>query len=83
MSNGKGDTPRPLSVDHATFASNWDRIFKSNDTCEYSGLLNTASYEDVPPQEYTNLLTSGMFWEVRPDLTGMWSQDKDLWYRHI
>lgn len=25
---GKGDTPRPLSVDHSTFASNWDLIFK-------------------------------------------------------
>ena len=25
---GKGDTPRPLSVDHSTFAANWDAIFK-------------------------------------------------------
>jgi hypothetical protein len=24
---GKGDTPRPISVDSETFASNWDRIF--------------------------------------------------------
>lgn len=30
MSNGgKGDDRRPLSVDEATFASNWDRIFAS------------------------------------------------------
>lgn len=26
--SGKGDTPRPLSVDQETFASNWDAIFK-------------------------------------------------------
>lgn len=25
--SGKGDTPRPLSVDQDTFASNWDAIF--------------------------------------------------------
>lgn len=24
---GKGDTPRPKSVDEETFASEWDRIF--------------------------------------------------------
>lgn len=24
---GKGDKPRPLSVDTKTFDSNWDRIF--------------------------------------------------------
>lgn len=26
--SGKGDTPRPLSVDAETFANNWDLIFK-------------------------------------------------------
>lgn len=25
---GKGDTPRPKSVDEETFAANWDAIFK-------------------------------------------------------
>jgi hypothetical protein len=29
MSNGKGSTPRPLSVDAGTFAANWDRVFGS------------------------------------------------------
>jgi hypothetical protein len=24
---GKGDTPRPLSVDQETFANNWEAIF--------------------------------------------------------
>lgn len=27
--NGKGDTPRPLSVDRETFEGNWERIFKT------------------------------------------------------
>lgn len=26
--NGKGDTPRPLSVDITTYHDNWDRIFR-------------------------------------------------------
>jgi len=47
--NGKGDTPRPFSVDHKTYASNWDRAFgkKDDDTCAYSGLLNTTSYDST------------------------------------
>lgn len=32
---GKGSKPRPLSVDPATFANNWDRIFgkKEHNNC--------------------------------------------------
>ncbi len=31
--SGKGSKPRPLSVNHQTFADNWDKIFQSkNDT---------------------------------------------------
>lgn len=26
--NGKGDKPRPFSVDRDTYEDNWDRIFK-------------------------------------------------------
>lgn len=75
--NGKGSKPRPLSVDQQTFADNWDRVF--NDTlCEYSGLPNTSSYES-PPTEYTQLVKSGMFWEVHPGLTGSWQYDKLAW----
>jgi hypothetical protein len=45
--NGKGDTPRPFSVDQDTYANNWERVFgkKDDDTCAYSGLLNTSSYD--------------------------------------
>jgi len=32
--SGKGDTPRPKSVDEETFAANWDRIFKQGATPE-------------------------------------------------
>ena len=47
MSNGKGDTARPFSVDQQTFSSNWDRTFGQKDPiCEYSGLPNTSSYND-------------------------------------
>lgn len=43
--NGKGNEPRPLSVDSKTFASNWDNVFaKQEKMCEYSGLPNTEVY---------------------------------------
>lgn len=51
--NGKGDTPRPLSVSIETYKNNWERIFKQpptntpdNDTSwdYYSGLPSTSSY---------------------------------------
>lgn len=43
--NGKGDTPRPLSISQDKFSDNWDRIFgKKEKMCEYSGLPNTEVY---------------------------------------
>lgn len=43
--NGKGDSPRPLSVKKQDFDSNWDRIFSNKEQiCEYSGLPNTETY---------------------------------------
>lgn len=27
MTNGKGDTPRPISVDSRTYENNWERTF--------------------------------------------------------
>lgn len=43
--NGKGDTPRPMTVKKQDFDSNWDRIFgKKEQICEYSGLPNTDTY---------------------------------------
>ena len=63
--NGKGDVPRPLSVDVETFSNNWERIFgKKNDVCEYSGLPNTETYNapersDVDTREYPRMDDDG------------------------
>ena len=35
---GKGDKPRPYSVDRETFSNNWDAIFKKNN---YQDVLST------------------------------------------
>lgn len=44
-STGKGDTPRPFSVDQETYKRNYNRIFgNTDDMCEYSGLPSTSSY---------------------------------------
>ena len=82
--NGKGDTPRPLSVDTQTYHDNWDRIFgKKQSMCEYSGLPNMSTYEQkkfsTPDPEYTKELESGMFFEWYPGLSGNWDDDKYRW----
>lgn len=84
MSNGKGDTPRPLSVDTQTYHDNWDRIFgNTRSICEYSGLPNTDTYEykkvSTPDPEYEAELQSGMFFENYPGLSGVWETDKLRW----
>jgi hypothetical protein len=52
--NGKGDKPRPYSVDIETYKNNWERTFGRSyttvdeldvETCAYSGLRSTHSYE--------------------------------------
>ena len=60
--NGKGDAPRPFSVPQETYKSNYERIFgKKEDTCEYSGLPSTQSYDDPTeaPFEYIAVRNSG------------------------
>jgi hypothetical protein len=42
--NGKGDAPRPSSVDHNTFANNWNKIFGGDD-------VGNASVKRVEKQE--------------------------------
>jgi hypothetical protein len=46
---GKGDKPRPLSVDRKTFDSNWDRIFKKNN---YQDVLSTEDCAIDALEEY-------------------------------
>ena len=80
--NGKGDAPRPFSVPQETYKSNYERIFgKKDDTCEYSGLPSTQSYDDPtePPFEYIAVRNSGMFFEFYPGLTGNWEEDYTRW----
>jgi hypothetical protein len=54
-STGKGDTPRPFSVDQETYKINYDRIFgNTDDMCEYSGLPSTSSYAAPLPDGIQN-----------------------------
>lgn len=68
--NGKGDKPRPLSVDNDTYANNFDRIFGKKE-----------SQKTKAQKEYDKLKESGMFWELFPHLTGDWEKDKHEWYK--
>ena len=45
MSNGKGDTPRPLSVDTETYKSNWERTF--GNTPESNRAKISASLQEI------------------------------------
>lgn len=65
--NGKGDSPRPLSVDQKTFSNNWERAFGKKDS--------------IDDQKFTYMteLHSGMFYEWYPSLTGEWEKDKTWW----
>jgi hypothetical protein len=45
MSNGKGDTPRPLSVDTDTYSSNWERTF--GNTPEKNRQKISASIQEI------------------------------------
>ncbi len=80
MSNGKGDTPRPLSVDQQTFANNWDRIFGNTSS---QTAVAAALQADEPlielQSEYAAQLASGLFFEWYPELTGNWEEDKLRW----
>lgn len=45
MSNGKGDTPRPLSVDQETFANNWELAFGKQTSARQKFI--SSSLEDI------------------------------------
>lgn len=70
--NGKGDDPRPFSVDQETFAQHHEATFGKK-----IPWWERRDYED-----YLKLLNSGMFFELRPELTGSWDSDKELWIRY-
>ena len=64
--NGKGDSPRPLSVDTGTFGDNWDKIF------------GPKKIKDGH-RDYLSELHSGMFFEWYPTLSGDWEKDQTRW----
>ena len=45
MTNGKGDTPRPLSVDTETYKSNWEQTF--GNTPEKNRARISASIQEI------------------------------------
>lgn len=53
--SGKGSRPRPLSVDHDTFANNWDAIFKTEQQRirEISELVAEVTLGDTEPTEHS------------------------------
>ena len=75
MSNGKGSSPRPISVDQETFASNWQNAFGKAPP----PLEQKRSVIDEQKFTYMTELHSGMFYEWYPELTGTWEQDKTRW----
>jgi len=75
-SAGKGDTPRPLSVDQKTFENNWERTFSKNQLDRDLSMSEKHQFY----AEYNALLESGMFWVRHPNLSGNWNVDKGEWY---
>lgn len=75
MSNGKGDSPRPLSVDHTTFGMNWENTFKKQRTRPLSLHEKNTLYN-----EYIEQLHFGTLQERYPMLTGDWELDSEQWY---
>lgn len=47
--NGKGDSPRPKSVDEETFSKNWERIFQNKPDADYITLLNSGMFYEFFP----------------------------------
>lgn len=66
--NGKGDSPRPLSVDSETFTNNWERIFgkKQDEICEYSNLPSVSSYDLTKNTQETKLHDASKRSEIDP-----------------
>lgn len=61
--NGKGDTPRPLSIPPEAFAQNWERIFEAY---RRPGLVAKALLDELP--DVTSVVVEGQTF-TRSDLT--------------
>lgn len=62
MSNGKGSSKRPISVDQETFASNWERAFGTR----VPPIETKKSIIEEQKFDYLTELHSGMFYEWYP-----------------
>jgi hypothetical protein len=52
-----------------------DKIMK-----EFNRQIMKGSPKDLVKQKYKDLLSSGMFFEFHPELSGDWDKDKHAWY---
>ena len=52
--NGKGDTPRPMSVKKEQFDDNWDRIFNKRIVDELTELSQEIGLYDAPKRSDVN-----------------------------
>lgn len=52
--NGKGDTPRPMSVKKQQFDDNWDRIFNKKVADELTELSQEIGLYDAPKRSEDN-----------------------------
>lgn len=55
---GKGSSPRPFSVNHAQFSSNWDSIFGKKKGKEHIATSSENSYNNANKNTKTPPLTN-------------------------
>lgn len=77
--NGKGDKPRPLSIAFNKFTENLERTLNVPTRYNISDMKDDRIELEVF-EGYLKLLSSGMFFELHPELTGDWKTDKLVWY---
>ena len=73
--SGKGDTPRPLSVDRDTFESNWDKIFSKP---KKPTMLHEVNYDNMWKHSCT--VEMGVMWIGKNETCnycGAWEEDDE------
>lgn len=73
--SGKGDAPRPFSVDRKTFESNWDDIFSKPKKTE---MLREVNYDNM--WQHSCTVEMGVMWIGKNETCnycGAWEEDDD------
>ena len=73
--SGKGDTPRPFSVDRRTFESNWDDIFSKP---KKTKMLREVNYDNMWKHSCT--VEMGVMWIGKNETCnycGAWEEDDE------